>query len=143
MRELLELCAAKCAIIPNMSTHYTIGQFSEIVGVCVKTLQRWDREGRLKALRTHTNRRYYNEEHLSQVLGEKKRSLPRKVVVYCRVSSRQQATHLKNQREAMEHFCLSAGYRVDEWIMEYGSGMNFKRKKFIGYTIAPLYTVLI
>jgi predicted site-specific integrase-resolvase len=46
------------------------------------------------------------------------------------VSSRQQATHLKNQREAMEHFCLSAGYRVDEWIMEYGSGMNFKRKKF-------------
>ncbi|MGN0465540.1 MAG: MerR family DNA-binding transcriptional regulator, partial [Lachnospiraceae bacterium] len=32
------------------------------MGVSVKTLQRWDREGILKANRTPTNRRYYTYE---------------------------------------------------------------------------------
>ncbi len=44
-------------------------EFANKVGVCVKTLQRWDREGTLKAKRTATNRRYYTEEDLEKVLG--------------------------------------------------------------------------
>ncbi len=31
----------------------------------------------------------------------------------------------------MEQFCLGADIAVDEWIDEIGSGMNFKRKKFL------------
>lgn len=31
---------------------YPIGRFAEMVGLSVNTLQRWDREGRLKAART-------------------------------------------------------------------------------------------
>lgn len=37
-------------------------------GVSVATLQRWDREGYLKAHRTMTNRRYYTEEQIKEVL---------------------------------------------------------------------------
>lgn len=37
-------------------------------GVTVQTLQRWDREGYLKAFRTLTNRRYYVEEQIKEVL---------------------------------------------------------------------------
>lgn len=44
--------------------NYKPQDFSKILGVSVKTLQRWDREGRLKAYRTPSNRRYYTEEHL-------------------------------------------------------------------------------
>jgi putative resolvase len=44
-------------------------EFADKVGVCVKTLQRWDREGTLVAKRTNTNRRYYTEEDLYKVLG--------------------------------------------------------------------------
>lgn len=36
--------------------------------VSVVTLQRWDREGKLKAKRTITNRRYYTEEQIKEVL---------------------------------------------------------------------------
>jgi putative resolvase len=48
---------------------YNISQFAKKVGVTVKTLQRWDREGRLVARRTITNRRYYTDEDLGWVLG--------------------------------------------------------------------------
>jgi putative resolvase len=48
---------------------YTISQFAKKVGVAVKTLQRWDREGRLIARRTLTNRRYYTDEDLARALG--------------------------------------------------------------------------
>ena len=48
---------------------YNISQFAKKVGVTVKTLQRWDREERLVARRTITNRRYYTDEDLAMVLG--------------------------------------------------------------------------
>jgi len=48
---------------------YNISQFAQKVGVAVKTLQRWDREGRLVARRTLTNRRYYTNEDLAMALG--------------------------------------------------------------------------
>ena len=40
-------------------TNYKPKDFAELLGVSVKTLQRWDREGILKANRTPTDRRYY------------------------------------------------------------------------------------
>lgn len=47
---------------------YTISKFAKMIGVTVKTLQRWDREQKLVACRTSTNRRYYTDDHLQQVL---------------------------------------------------------------------------
>ena len=43
--------------------NYKPKDFAELLNVSVKTLQRWDREGILKAKRTPTNRRYntYNQ----------------------------------------------------------------------------------
>lgn len=40
-------------------TNYKPRAFAELLGVSVKTLQRWDRDGVLKAHRTPTGRRYY------------------------------------------------------------------------------------
>jgi DNA-binding transcriptional MerR regulator len=40
-------------------TNYKPKDFAELLGVSVKTLQRWDREGILKANRTPTDRHYY------------------------------------------------------------------------------------
>ena len=37
-------------------------EFAEMIGVSVKTLQRWDNEGKLKAKRTPTDRRYYTHQ---------------------------------------------------------------------------------
>jgi putative resolvase len=118
---------------------YNIRQCAERVGVSVKTLQRWDREGKLKPHRTPSNRRQYTEEHIRQALGLrgiKTIKETRKIVVYLRVSSQVQKRDLDNQRKAIEQFCAARGLIVDEWITEIGSGLNFKRPKFLELTDA-------
>jgi len=113
---------------------YTIRQFAERVGLSVKTLQRWDREGKLKPLRTPSNRRQYTDEHIRQALGLRGIQTTietRKTVVYMRVSSQAQKPDLDNQRKALEQFCAARGIIVDDWIAEIGGGLNFKRPKFL------------
>jgi DNA-binding transcriptional MerR regulator len=41
-----------------------IGEAAKIIGVSVKTLQRWDEEGVFKALRNPKNQRYYTEDQI-------------------------------------------------------------------------------
>lgn len=46
-------------------------EFARMVGVSVKTLQRWDRRGVLQAHRTVTNRRYYTREDYEKAVNKK------------------------------------------------------------------------
>lgn len=110
-------------------------EFAERLGVSVKTLQRWDNSGKLKAKRTISNHRYYTEEDLAVARGLKPQCTKRQVVVYCRVSSAKQKNELQNQKEAMAQFCLAKGLCVDQWICEIGGGMNFKRREFLRIVI--------
>jgi putative resolvase len=50
---------------------------------------------------------------------------------YCRVSSQAQKPDLANQKRILEQYCQQQHVEVDEWIMEIGGGMNFKRKQFL------------
>ena len=50
-------------------TNYKPKDFAGLLGVSVKTLQRWDREGILKANRTPTDRRYYTYDQYLQFKG--------------------------------------------------------------------------
>jgi len=47
---------------------YGAGAFAREVGVTIRTLQRWDTEGKLVAFRTPGNHRRYTEAQLSQAL---------------------------------------------------------------------------
>ena len=50
---------------------YRPNEFARLIAKTTKTLQRWDREGILKAHRTPTNRRFYTHDQLSEILGVK------------------------------------------------------------------------
>lgn len=54
-----------------MNKTYNISEAAEIMGVSVKTLQRWDREGKLIANRTPSNRRYYTDKQLREICADK------------------------------------------------------------------------
>ena len=97
----------------------------------MKTLQRWDREGRLKAKRTVSGRRYYDEADLATALNLPQRPAARRTVAYCRVSSPAQRPELQNQRAALEQYAQANGIIVDQWVMEIGGGPNFDRKRFL------------
>lgn len=53
------------------SRFYKPGEMASLVGVTVKTLQRWDREGVLPAKRTLTGKRYYTIADVNKVLSSK------------------------------------------------------------------------
>jgi putative resolvase len=101
------------------------------MNVSVKTIQKWDRLGILPAKRTITNRRYYTDEDLAAALRLPRIPKERRTVAYCRVSSQAQKPDLENQRRILEQYCRRQDIEVDEWIMEIGGGMNFKRKQFL------------
>ena len=50
---------------------YKPKEFAELLGVSVRTLQRWDKKGLLVAYRTPTNRRYYTYEQYLKYIGDK------------------------------------------------------------------------
>lgn len=111
-------------------TNYKPKDFAELLGVSVKTLQRWDRDGILKANRTPTNRRYYTYDQYLQFRGIQTENDIRDVVIYARVSTRNQKDDLKNQVEFLKQFCNSKGMIVSQCIEEFGSGLNYNRKKW-------------
>lgn len=60
---------------------------AEKLGVTVRTLQKWDNQGILKAYRTPTNRRYYTEEQYLHYIGKPLgNEQTRKTVAYARVA---------------------------------------------------------
>lgn len=113
-----------------MIKHYKSKEFAELLNVSVITLQRWDNDGKLKAFRTPTNRRYYTYEQYLEYTGIHKETDSRKIVIYTRVSTSNQKDDLKNQVEFLRQYANAKGMIVDEVIEDYGSGLNYNRKKW-------------
>ena len=111
-------------------TNYKPKEFAELLNVTVKTLQRWDREKILIANRTPTNRRYYTYDQYLQFKGISKEADSRKVVIYARVSTKNQSDDLENQVDFLQQYVNAKGVIVDDVIREYGSGLNYNRKKW-------------
>lgn len=110
---------------------YKPNEFAEMIGVSVKTLQRWDKDKKLIAFRSPTNRRYYTHnqyvEYMGKIIQEKDK---RKTIIYTRVSSSGQKDDLKNQVEFLKQFANAKGLIVDEVFEDIGSGLNYNRKKW-------------
>ena len=113
-------------IVMNTSniTNYKPKDFAELLGVSVKTLQRWDREGILKANRTPTDRRYYTYDQYLQFKGINIENDKRQVVIYARVSTRNQKDDLQNQVAFLRQFCNAKGIIIDQCIEDEYEGIG-------------------
>jgi len=109
---------------------YKPKDFAKLVNRKVWTLQRWDREGKLVAHRTNTNRRYYTYSQYLEVMGLKNNATEGRTVVYTRVSNRNQKDDLENQIKFLREFANARGYIVDDFLSDIGSGLNYNRKEF-------------
>lgn len=113
-----------------MNKTYKIEEFAKLTGYSVNSLQRLDREGKFKAKRTVTDKRYYTEEDLELFLTGQITQKGRVSVGYCRVSSISQKSDLKHQEEYVYSYTLAKGIILDELYSDVGSGLNYKRKKW-------------
>ena len=111
-------------------TNYKPKEFAELLNVSVKTLQRWDREKTLVANRTPTNRRYYTYDQYLQFKGIGRDTDFRKIVIYTRVSTRNQTDDLEKQVDFLQQYVNAKGLIADDIVRDYGSGLNYNRKKW-------------
>src|SRR3989441_13291119 len=98
-----------------MDNTYSPKAFGKLIGRTTNTLQKWDRQGILKAHRSPTNRRYYTHD---QYLTYRGLVAPEQglTIVYSRVSGVAQKPDLANQMKALEAYCKEHSLKVDEWI---------------------------
>nr|WP_275973861.1 IS607 family transposase [Argonema galeatum] len=96
-----------------------------LLGVTVKTLHRWELDGKIKSTRTAGGHRRYD---IADLIGN--RSGNELTVGYARVSSHDQKEDLTRQILVLESYCAKHGWEF-EIIQDLGSGMNYKKKGLI------------
>jgi putative resolvase len=101
-------------------------QAARLIGCHAQSIRRWEKEGKIKAYRTPGNQRRFKRSEVEQLAGFAAKSLGLVTVCYGRVSTSGQRDDLERQIEF-----LSKRYPESEIISEVGSGLNFKRRKFI------------
>jgi len=102
------------------------------LGITKKTLQDWDRNGNLVALRTVGGHRRYRQSDITELQGlEPEGQNPNRVCVYCRVSSQDQKQKgdLDRQKSRLLEHCVERKYQVEAVLVDVCSGMKAKRPK--------------
>ncbi len=94
------------------------------LGVTLATLLRWEEAGLIQTVKTPKGQRRYDID--SVIAAGSNAGDTRAVILYARVSSHSQKADLAQQAEY-----LLSRYPTSELITEVGSGLNFKRKKFL------------
>lgn len=112
-----------------MEHKYKPKEASQYIGRSISTLQRLDYNGKLRAHRTTTNRRYYTKDQLDKFLGKETKE-PRLQIAYARVSSYEQKPELQNQLNYIRNYVNAKGIILDQEISDIGSGLSYKRKKW-------------
>lgn len=111
--------------------YVSIGKASEIIGVSVSTLRRWEEENRfIPSFRTQGGHRRYQMAAIYQNIIRKDNIdevIDKKTIAYSRVSSADQKLDLVRQGKRLERYCKDHGWSY-ELISDLGSGLNYKKK---------------
>jgi hypothetical protein len=125
--------------------YYTPKDASKKLGVHWQTLRNWEKQGKIKTIRSPGGKRYYDINNFMTDIEnnsdikennnndvEENKNIRRKIC-YCRVSSYSQKPELENQIKYM-----TEKYPNHEILYDIGSGINFNRlnlNKIINYGI--------
>jgi putative resolvase len=98
----------------------TIGQMAERMGVCVATLRRWHKSGKMtpdtRTLGGHRRHSIAAQSH------------QRKTICYARVSCADQKDDLVRQKDRLNDYAKGHGYDNVEVLSDIGSGLNCRKK---------------
>lgn len=104
----------------------SIGKFSKEIGISINHLRLLHKTGELVPVKiTKGGTRYYSDKQLNDYLGLNEKD--KKVILYARVSTKQQKDDLENQIKNLKEYAYSKGYNF-EIISDIGSGINYKKE---------------
>lgn len=110
----------------------TSHQAAKLLNVWPHTLRRWEKEGKLKSLRTPGGHRRYKESQIMALIGEEITERgTRQCAVYARISTAKQAEagNLQRQKERLITYAVEKGYQVKAVYSEIASGLNENRRE--------------
>ncbi len=110
----------------------TSHQVAKLLNVWPHTLRRWEREGKLKPLRTPGGHRRYKESQIMALIGEDiTENEAKHCAVYARVSTAKQADagNLQRQKERLIAYAVEKGYQDKAVYTEIASGLNENRRE--------------
>jgi putative resolvase len=132
---------------PSHSSRFvSIGVAASLLGLCTKTLRRWDAEGSFKpAFRISGNHRRYDRLHILAILRhhlsnttnitpDTNHPFPETcslhAALYTRVSSSRQKNsgELARQQQSLRDYCNKRGYHISAEYSDVGSGLNDRRR---------------
>jgi hypothetical protein len=103
--------------------YITTKEAKEISKVTVKTLRLWDKEGKIRTIRTSSNIRRYNIKDIQNIINNSDPDETKEKICYCRVSSREQMDDLDRQKDFFRN-----KFPTHNLVTDVGSGINWKRK---------------
>lgn len=109
-----------------MEQLYTMKEASKLLGVHIRTIQKWDRQGKIRCVRTVGGKRRVPESEIKRILGIHEE---RKILGYARVSSGTQRDDLDRQIELISQYAKERGWEI-EILKDVGSGLREDRKNF-------------
>jgi len=109
-----------------MERLYTMKEASKLLGVHVKTIQKWDKQGKIRCVRTVGGKRRVPESEIKRILGIHEE---RKIVGYVRVSSNTQKDDLERQIELIKNYAGEKEWEI-EILKDVGSGLKEDRRSF-------------
>ena len=113
--------------------YYSILEASILLGVHSGTIRRWDREGKIKCIRTPGNHKRIHRNEIERIIaGRKRRYRKRKrgVAVYGRVSAYDQKKNgdLDRRVKVLKNYCLENKHVIAEVITDLVSGLQTSRR---------------
>lgn len=115
-----------------MEKMISVSEASKMLGINIRTLQRWDKDGKLIAHRTlGGHRRYKLSEIESLIHNNTLKNTKKDVFIYCRVSTKKQADsgNLERQKGRLIEYCNNKKYNIIQIFEEVASGLNDNRRE--------------
>jgi len=111
--------------------HYSTGEVCEILGIANRTLRRWIKEGRIRAININGRWRI-PESEIKRLLGRSVEEIktPRvaRVIIYTRVSGANQKRELENQVEALKKYVEQNNWKLVGVVKDIASGLKEDRR---------------
>jgi len=109
----------------------TLKETCKLLGIHPNTLRRWEKEGKIRVVRTPKGRRRIPESEVNRLMGigdARSKGGKKRAAVYARVSSHDQKEDLERQKERLITYAVEKGYDVKAILTDIASGLNENRK---------------
>ena len=102
------------------------GEAMQVLRISRPTLDRWRKEGKITAEILPSGRYEFDDSTIYRLLAK---GVPRKTVIYGRVSTRKQKTDLAHQLMTLKQFCIQNGWSIHAVYQDIASGISFESRK--------------